>query len=208
MKVTKELLAAHRGAAKGDAKESHRRVVLVPNPGEGEVSAFATDGHFAVAITREYNPDTEEPPFGVAFDGEHARAVLEAAKGLKLDLVDLTRAPSGEAPRVTADFYDPKKGRSLADHSFPATHEEDKRAAVMSEAVVGKPRASVALDSKLLAELAKVRSQVGGHGVIMLEVRGPTDPVVARWSDASGHKGKCLVAPKHVEDDVWTSAIW
>lgn len=64
-------------------------------------------------------------------------------------------------------------------------------------------KARVALDTAQLAKLVQARSKVGGHGPVMIEVRGELDEVWVGWKDGVGHEAEVLVSATQLSEDEW-----
>lgn len=160
---------------------------------------LASDGTM-IALVRRHQPEGEEPskenqPFTCVIPGEQVRRLAGAVDKLKADEVSVRRNGFKATAETRTDQGDVSIQMDVLDaDDYPKTERYFQ--------AQGQLKAMVALDSRYLAEIAKMRARVGGHGPVLFFIGKELDNVVAAWR-ADLHEGRVVLASTLVDKAEW-----
>lgn len=204
MDITPEMLAVavlspkekhgDDGAAQDPDQLKLTRVLL-----SSDGTMVATDDTI-VALVRRHAPRGDEPkkgtePFSALLPSEQVRRVDAAAAKLQADELTIRRSGS----KATVEARTEQGEASLQLDAFDAADFPNPERFFGSQ---GQIKAQVALDSRYLADIAKLRARVGGHGPILFFVHGENSNVVAAWR-ADLHEARVILASTQVDRAEW-----
>jgi len=204
MDITPEMLAVAVFAPKekhgddgADQKPEELRLTRVLLSADG--TTVATDDTI-VALVRRHTPKGEEPkkgaePFTCLLPSDQLRRVSGAAAKLGADELTIRRNGS----KATVEARTEQGEASVQLDAFDPTDFPGPERFYQSQ---GQLKATVALDSRYLAGIAKLRAQVGGHGPVLFFVHGENSNVVAAWR-ADLHEARVVLASTKVDPAEW-----